>query len=121
MAPSLKKTAAVTAAAPQDVLPESVEEPAVPRVAAIGDVLSMKGLLDDYALLLLEEKYGRPLHFVSERWLIFALQASNSTNDTRTCAYHSAPWPVTARPLRPMLPLSAHNPQQSHLSALMTH
>ncbi len=51
MAPSLKKTAAVTAAAPHDVLPESVEEPAVPRVAAIGDVLSMKGLLDDYARL----------------------------------------------------------------------
>ncbi len=65
MAPKAKAAAAVGVARREVVDAESVQEPTVPRSAAIGDVLSMKGLLDDYVLLLLEEQYGARRRFLS--------------------------------------------------------
>jgi hypothetical protein len=60
--PASQKKQTTAAVADQQVAnAAAVEEPAVPRSAAIGDVLSMKGLLDDYVLQLLEEQYGGPL------------------------------------------------------------
>ncbi len=98
MPPSQKKQLAADVADTPAADATPVEELPVPRSAAIGDVLSMKGLLDDYVLLLLEEQYGTStppfIHVPEQAPAHSPLQASSWTSATPTCACRWVPLQV---------------------------